>query len=259
MKILITGQNSFVGKSFERWIKENQKNIEIDFVSIKNDEYKVINFSIYSAIIHLAALVHKSEKNISLSEYLSVNFDKTKDIFNKAIKEKVNQFIFMSSMAVFSNSKIINETTPIVPFTKYGISKKKAEDYLISNKKEIQLAIIRPPMIYGKNAPGNARIIENFSEKIFFFPSLKNKRSFVEINYLCNILFNVIDKKIKGIIHPSSKVMSTMDLFKYYRGNRKTFEICIFNPLFKLFLKCSIINKVFGDLYYDFDTKIIEF
>jgi UDP-glucose 4-epimerase len=93
MKILITGENSYVGKSFQSWINKNKKNVEIDFISIKNDIYKSLDFSKYSTIIHLAALVHKNEKNIPLSDYLEVNFYKTRTILDKAILYKVNNFV----------------------------------------------------------------------------------------------------------------------------------------------------------------------
>jgi UDP-glucose 4-epimerase len=259
MKILITGENGYVGKSFEKWIKNQSKNIEIDFVSIRNDDYLKKDYSKFSIIIHLAALVHIKEKSFQLSDYLSVNLDKTKEIINKAIDSKVEQFIFMSTMAVFSKCQRINENTPINPITKYGISKKMAEDFLISKKNHIKISIIRSPMIYGREAPGNARLIENISSFIPFFPSFKNKRSFIEINELNKSIFQIIESKTSGIFHPSSPLMSTFDLFKYYRGSKKTYNLFIFNPIIYLIRNLPFFNKVFGDLYYDFISNLERF
>jgi UDP-glucose 4-epimerase len=259
MKILITGKNGYLGRSFYSWVFKNKKNIIIDFVSIRKDEFKKIDFSKYSVIIHLAALVHKKEKRDSSLEYLNVNFYKTMEIANKAIEAKVEQFVYMSTMAVFGKCSRIDESTVINPFSNYGKSKKIAEDYLISKKNNIKVTIIRSPMIYGTNAPGNARMIEKISKVLPIFPSINNKRSFIEINKLCEIIFNVIERKITGIIHPSSPIMSTFDLFQYYRGNKKTHKTSIFNPIILFFMNTSFINKLFGNLYYDFYSNIINF
>jgi UDP-glucose 4-epimerase len=259
MNILITGENGYVGKSFYNWVKKSKRKINIDFVSIRNEKFKEIEFSKYSVIIHLAGLVHKKKGDFKYSDYIKVNFNKTKELVDKAIECKVNLFIYMSSMAVFSKSEIINKSTPLIPNTNYGISKKLAEDFIISKKKLINVAILRPPMIFGFNAPGNAIIIENISRRISFFPNIKNKRSFVEIDYLCEVIFDIIEKNKSGIFHPSSPIMSTYDLFKYYRGKKKSYELNLFNPIIKLFLKFPKLNKIFGNLYYESGFDHVEF
>jgi UDP-glucose 4-epimerase len=162
-------------------------------------------------------------------------------------------------MTVFCKSGKINEKTPLIPYTKYGDSKIEAEDYLISKKDEIKITIIRSPMIFGINAPGNAKFIEKISKILPFFPSFNNKRSFVEINNLCKILYNVLVEKSVGIIHPSSPTMSTFDLFKYYRNSRFLIKISFLNSIIRLSLKNSFLNKIFGDLYYDFDSFFVKF
>ncbi len=102
---------------------------------------KKVDFSIYSAIIHLAALVHKNEKKIPIVQYLQVNENKTKELMEKAISDNVSHFIFISTMAVFGNKGKIYESTPLEPNTKYGKSKLIAEKHLIKNKLKIKLSI----------------------------------------------------------------------------------------------------------------------
>ncbi len=258
MKILITGINSYIGNSFAKWVNENKLKINIDFISIRDDGYLNLNFSQYEAVIHLAALVHKNENKIPFEDYLKVNVEKTKLLINKAISDKVPHFIFMSTMAVFLLKGKIDEKSQLLPSSKYGKSKLLAENFLKSKKNEIKISIIRAPMIYGKSAPGNPRKIEFLSNKINFFPTFKNKRSFLEINALCVLIYQILSFNVAGIFHPSNPLMSTYDLFSFFRSPLKTYKITFFNPLIRLFMPINSINKIFGDLYYDFRTNPID-
>jgi len=259
MRILITGKNSFIGKSFSEWVSKNKKNIEIDFISIRNDDYKDLDFNKYSAIIHLAGLVHKNEKKIPYKDFLYVNFEKTKELVNKAIKEKVPHFVFMSSMAIFGKAGRIDEKTELRPSTKYGMSKLYAENYLRTNINHIRLSIVRPPMIYGDDAPGNPKKIKSLLKKVCIFPNLENKRSFLNIENLCQIIFDILINQSIGIFHPSESISSTYHFFKRIKNPQKLYPISLFNPILRSFVKINLLNKLFGDLYYDFHINPIQF
>ena len=49
-KILITGANSYIGTSFENWIKDNEPDIITDTLDMKSDTWKQEDFSKYDAI-----------------------------------------------------------------------------------------------------------------------------------------------------------------------------------------------------------------
>jgi UDP-glucose 4-epimerase len=257
MRILITGKHSYIGSSFKNFLKNKPEYI-VDEISVRDDKWKYHSFKNYDVIIHLAALVHKNEKKFTLEDYEKVNVNLTIDIAKKAIKEKVGKFIFFSTMAVYGKQKVIKKSSKLAPTTKYGISKLKAEDSLMAIVKnsEMNLTIIRPPMIYGLGSKGNAKLIENLSYFTCFFPETFNRKSFISIQKLNMIILENFDNKTNKIIHPQDKnYHSTFELFKYYRSinNKKAYPMKIIGYFLKKINFLYIINKVFGDSYYDFN------
>lgn len=259
MRILITGKSSFIGNSLKNFLKDKPEYF-LDGISVKDDSWKLISFKNYDAVIHLAALVHKNEKFYSLSEYEQVNVDLTIEIAKKALKEGVKKFIFLSTMAIFGKTKVIKRNSPLNPSTKYGITKLKAEDLLISLfiNSDSSLTILRPPMIYGIGAPGNPHFIELLSKFSPFFPETLNIRSFIHIDNLLMVLF--VDLKNKGlkILHPQDSVkLSTFELYSKYRyyKNKKVFKLKLLGLIIKRFSFIDFIDKIFGNLYYNFDDK----
>ena len=59
-KILITGKNSYVGKSFEKWLGNYPDRYSIDSISLRNDSWKEKDFSEYDVVFHVAGIAHVS-------------------------------------------------------------------------------------------------------------------------------------------------------------------------------------------------------
>jgi UDP-glucose 4-epimerase len=256
MRILLTGKNSFIGASFKNFLKDKPE-YQVDEISIRDDKWKTIPLKKYHAIIHLAALVHKNERKYTLNEYQKVNVELTTNIAKKAIEEGVSKFIFFSTMAVFGNAKAINKDTPLKPTTKYGITKLQAEGNLsiLVENSNLSLTIIRPPMIYGVGAKGNSQLIERLSKLISIFPEAYNRKSFLSIENLNRLLFEDLNYTQNKTIHPQDPHnLSTFQLFKFYRTilNKKSYPLRILGFFLKKLTFIGFINKIFGDLYYDF-------
>ena len=65
-KVLITGANSYIGTSFERYIKENHlDNFKIDTLDMLNSEWKEYDFSRYDSIFHVAGIAHVDVGKVS--------------------------------------------------------------------------------------------------------------------------------------------------------------------------------------------------
>ena len=83
----------------------------------------------------------------------------------KAKAEGVAQFIFMSSMSIYGkNTGRINKDTMPKPNSYYGKSKWQAEvalEQLVSET--FQVAILRPPMVYGDGCRGNYSLLKKFA------------------------------------------------------------------------------------------------
>ncbi|MDY5054003.1 MAG: hypothetical protein SPE83_01560 [Streptococcus suis] len=61
-RVLITGANSYIGTSFEEYVKNKDSNFEIDTLDLLDPNWEEFDFSGYDSIFHVAAIVHKREK-----------------------------------------------------------------------------------------------------------------------------------------------------------------------------------------------------
>lgn len=121
-----------------------------------------------------------------------------------------------------------------------------------------KVAHIRPPMVYGSNSKGNFPLLANLAVKVPFFPDFDNKRSMIFIKNLTELLRLVIDNNTHGFIHPQNpEYIKTIDLVEYIAkaNNHRIYKVKIFNRLINQLKTMNLINKVFGNLYYDKDMN----
>ena len=118
------------------------------------------------------------------------------DTARKAKEDGVSQFIFMSSIIVYGNEGqkgIINQNTKENPADFYGRSKLMAEEGLkVLEDENFKVAVIRPPMIYGKDSKGNYPRLSKMAKKLPFFPYVANQRSMLHIDNLCELIYLII-------------------------------------------------------------------
>jgi len=256
MRILITGKDGYIGNSLYNFFR-GKSGFIVDQINVRDDTWKLSSFKAYDVIIHLAALVHKNERKYTFKEYEKVNIDLTTDLAKKAIEEGVKKFIFFSTMAVFGKAIRIYRNSPLIPVSKYGITKMKAEEILLTlfRNSDKYLTILRPPMIYGPGAKGNPSSIEKLSKFLNFFPETNNKKSFLSIDNLIQTISEDLYINKVRIIHPQDpNLKSTFDLFDYYCSinNKKAYSLRLIGHLLSKLLFIRFLNKVFGNLYYDF-------
>ncbi|KYP20853.1 NAD-dependent epimerase/dehydratase family protein [Streptococcus parauberis] len=255
-KILITGANSYIGQSLENWLEKSQGDYQVDTLDMINPAWKEYDFSPYDSIFHVAAIVHKNEKNLNQDLYDKVNRDLPIELATLAKKAGVAQFIFLSSMSVYGNNEeVITKSTKENPSTYYGKSKLAAENGLKKLADDsFNLLILRPPMVYGPNATGNYTRLSKLSRFTVAFPKLNNQRSMIFIDNLLEFIKQSIDSNLGGVSFPQNEeYVSTYKLVHEIRkaNHKKTLMISLFNPLLKMFLNVSQINKLFGNLVYE--------
>ena len=100
---------------------------------------KILKKNKFDAIIHLAAYIFVDESFSYPKRYMVNNYEKTKQLINLCIKNKVKNVVFSSTAAVYGNqrnNKKIKEEARTKPANPYGMSKLLAEKYLnkIKNK-----------------------------------------------------------------------------------------------------------------------------
>ena len=262
MRILITGKSSYIGMSFEKWLNQWPDVYQVDTICLINDNWENFDFSHYDVVFHVAGIVHQKEKPGMKNLYFLVNRDLAVWVAKKAKKSGAKQFIFMSSMAVYGlEGKIgenvsINEATPCIPNSFYGSSKLEAENKI--NKlgdNHFSIAIIRAPMVYGPNCPGNYGFLRKYARMIRILPDLKNQRSMIFINNLTEFIRLLIDKQDRGLFFPQNKeyvnTLNMAEIIAHFYGKK-----ILISKTLGGFLKAGrntfpIVNKIFGSLTYD--------
>lgn len=264
-KILITGANSYVGISVENHLKQWPGQYRVDTVDMIGDSWKEKSFRGYDAVFHVAGLVHmpKSRKDPAQAElYDKVNHLLAVETARKAKEEGVKQFIFMSSASVYGLSApvgkvvMITKDTPLRPSDNYGISKRKAEEGLQELAEEhFRVAILRPPMIYGKGCKGNYQTMAKLAKKLPVFPYVENQRSMLYIENLAEFVRLVTDNCDGGIFCPQDEeYVNTSEMVNLiaHANGRGILMVRGFTWALKLLRPVTgIVDKAFGSLCYD--------
>ncbi|OLO42358.1 NAD-dependent epimerase [Alkalihalophilus pseudofirmus] len=259
-KILITGVNSYVAKSFAKWIDNYRGKYSVDLISLRDGSWKENDFSIYDVVLHVAGIAHVSSDPKMENLYYKVNRDLTIDVASKAKADGVKQFIFMSSIIVYGDSsstkRVINKDTVPTPSNFYGNSKLQAEEGIRPLESDVfKIVIIRPPMIYGKESKGNYPKLSKVAQKLPFFPAIDNQRSMLHIDNLCEFIRLMIDNEESGMFFPqNNEYVNTSEMVQAIAEvhEKKVILTKVFNPMIKVIgLKIALINKVFGNLVYD--------
>lgn len=263
-KILITGANSYIGTSFEDYMKQFSDDYLIDTVDMIGDKWTAKSFSDYDVVFHVAGIAHSDSGKISAEKeklYYSVNTDLTIKTAEKAKNEGVKQFVFMSSAIVYGDSapigkqKVITKDTPVAPANCYGDSKVQAEKGLKQLECDtFKVVILRPPMIYGKGSKGNYPLMSKIARKTPVFPKVSNCRSMLYIENLTEFIRLMIDNEESGVFWPqNAEYSNTSKLVKMIASvhGKKVRLIGGFSWILRL-ASCFVnaVDKAFGNLSY---------
>lgn len=271
-RILITGANSYIGTTFENYMKNFADDYSVDVMDMIDGSWREKSFSGYDVIYHVAGIAHSDNGKISKEKeklYYSVNTDLTVEVANKAKAEGVKQFIFMSSAIVYGNSakigrkKVIGKDTPLTPANCYGDSKVQAEKGILPlDSEDFKVVILRPPMIYGKGSKGNYPTLVKFAKKLPFFPNVKNERSMLYVGNLVEFVRLMIKNDERGIFWPqNAEYSNTSQMVKEIAAvhGRKVRLVKGFGWLLKIAaVFVGVINKAFGNLSYEKEISIYK-
>ncbi len=260
IKILVTGASGFIGKHF---LESNNARYDMLSYSLSKNKLESLSLKGIDCVLHLAGIAH--QKNItSIETYRKVNAELSLELAQKAKKEGVKQFIFMSSVKVYGDSfseKILDINSEAKPTDAYGISKLEAEIGLekIADEHFI-VSIVRTPVVYGPRVKGNILSLMKYASKGTPLPlkGITNRRSMVSINNLIAMINKIIDTKTKGIfIAGDDKPISTTDLIEHIFSGLKTkssnFKLpTLFRKIIKL-IRPGFYNRVFHS--FEIDNK----
>ena len=142
-----------------------------------------------------------NEKN-DQDAYYSVNTLGTKQLAEQAAEAGVKRLVFLSSIKVngesTNNNKAFTNNDIPNPQDAYSISKFEAEKFLweISNSSNLEVVVIRLPLVYGYGAKGNMKQLMNLINLGIPLPLslVKNQRSLIGIDNLVDVIGRCIDQ-----------------------------------------------------------------
>ncbi len=222
-RVLVTGANGFVGRetctvladlniSVRRAVRtlspgsssrgelqaahsQEQETCEVGDMGESRDWSKALDG--ISVVVHLAAHVHVMKKfsASALNEFQCINAAGTEQLARATARAGVRRFVYLSSVGVHgrcTNGCPFAESDAPHPHDAYSISKWEAEQKLrkIAKDSDLEIVIIRPPLVYGPGGPGNfmrlVRLIE--SGLPLPFASIQGRRSFIYVRNLVNAI-----------------------------------------------------------------------
>lgn len=268
MRILVTGKQGYVGTQFERWMAQYHPEVSVELLSVRTQNWEAIDFSQYDTILHAAALVHRKETPESAGDYYRINTGLTESLAFRAKSAGVKHFVFLSTVAVYGEEGSFEEPEKVIliqqvprPTSLYGKSKYEAEKRLQQlESRDFQVAIVRPPMIYGPDCPGNYARLAQLARKTPVFPAISGSRSMIFIDNLSAFLNGIIGEKASGIYVPqNSETMNTTQLVtliaeasgKSMRTSKFAGNICR-----KVLQNTAIFKKTFGTLVFEMESTI---
>ena len=268
-QILITGANSYIGMSFESHLNQWPDRYRVDTVDMVGDAWRGKSFAGYDAVYHVAGIAHSDYRKISPERaelYYRVNTQLAVETARKAKEDGVRQFIFMSSASVYGESapiskdKVITRSTPVSPVNSYGDSKVQAEKGIVPLQDEsFKVAILRPPMIYGKGCKGNYSTLTKLAKKLPVFPYVENQRSMLYIENLVEFVRLVVDNEEQGVFWPQNdEYTNTSEMVKMIAQvhDKRVVMIRGLNWALKLMSHVTgLVNKAFGSLCYDHEMS----
>ena len=214
-KIFLTGHAGFIGSAIIKKFEPNNfdKNnvltkskeiiLQYGYISKDNKNNWINLLQDADCIIHCGARINIKEntKENLLEIFRKANTEPTKILAEEAAKLGIKRFIFLSSIGVNGtftyNEKFFTFKDIPMPTENYAISKWEAEQELwkIAQRTGLEVVIIRSPLVYGFGAKGKfARLIKLLNLGIPLpFGLIKNKRSFIGIDNLVDIIIRCID------------------------------------------------------------------
>lgn len=264
-KILITGGGSWIGSCFAAYVSKWHGQYSVDKISVRDDSWREMSFEGYDAVYHTAAIVHqeKTKNDPAYAQlYDRVNAVLPVELAKKAKAEGVPQFVFISTFAVYgveyglNAPVIIDRNTPLCPQDHYGISKLKAEQGLQALECDsFRVAILRPPVVYGRGCKGNYNSLQKYARVLPAFPDVKNRRFMLYVDNLSELVRLIIERGDRGIFCPQNAELTNVCRMVRWIGQehgKKILPVPGMKWLIRLMYPLSPrIGKGFASIYYD--------
>ncbi|AIE86630.1 NAD-dependent epimerase/dehydratase family protein [Fimbriimonas ginsengisoli] len=223
MRILLTGATGFVGRacverlaghdlvaavrggSESKPLAASLRAVEVGDIGPTTDWAEALVG--VDAVLHVAGRAHvlREPDADAISRFRAVNTEGTRVLAEAAARAGVRRFVFVSSIGVHGRGQAADYKGPgyspadePAPRDDYAVSKLEAERILLPMK-EIGPVVVRPPLVYGPNVPGNLRTLLGLIRRGLPLPfqGVRNRRSMIGVRNLADLLAITLE-------HPSA-------------------------------------------------------
>ncbi|MDM1448000.1 NAD-dependent epimerase/dehydratase family protein [Myroides odoratimimus] len=206
-QVLIFGSSGFIGQSLFHYLKSN--------FPITNSSLRDLNnlreVKTHDIIINLVGKAHDHKGEATERDFDYANYELVKELYKVFEQSDAKVFIHISSIAAIEetgSSNALTEEMGSNPQSWYGLSKRKAEEYLLNQDipEGKKVIILRPTMVHGPGDKGNLTLLYKLISKGLPYPLAKfdNRRSFLSIdnfNFFIEEIINNIEHVDSGIYH----------------------------------------------------------
>ncbi len=211
MKILVTGASGFVGGQVLNSLnacdrheaigcsRSGSHGLRVSPELSEDADWSELLLNV-DVVVHVAGLAH--DPSATFDAYQRVNVRGTLALAEQAAQAGVKRFIFISSIGVNGHKTAddaFTEQDAPNPDNDYARSKWQAEQALrdFASTSGLEVVIIRPPLVYGPQAPGNFGMLTRIVGKSLPLPlplaGIDNRRSFVSLWNLADLVRCCID------------------------------------------------------------------
>lgn len=272
--IAVSGCSGFVGN----YLKKVVLSRGVPFFELKRSvsngaQNYILNPMVSNgSLIHLGAVSVFNPRLHTINELMECNVESTLRLARASARYGVKRFIFLSSIKVNGDLNVLGhpflESVDNQPSDSYGLSKYRAELGLlaIAKKTNMEVVIIRPPLVYGPSVKGNFSTILNLVKKCYPLPLAsvtKNKRSLIALDNLVDFILLCADYEktpqasSQTFVISDGEDVSTAELFQrvakaYGKKNRLfPFPPSLLRLGAKLLGKQDMANRLLGSLQVD--------
>ncbi len=269
-KVLITGGAGFVGSHLVKYLLEigdydivvfdrlkhhSPKNYEKNVIYFKGniiskkDVSEVFEkYGPFITIYHLASAM--PNKEVADDILWKTNVSGTINIVSEAVKDKANSFIFTSSNVAYGIPKTLlaKEEGSLDALEIYGKSKAQAEKVLAEFKKNINIQIIRCPVITGIGRLGLQAILFEFIDEnrnVYVLGEGNNKYQFADVTDVVTALEKVSHINGFDIYNiGSDEILTLRELYQKVIDFAKSKSKIVSLPKAPALMLLSILDKL---------------
>lgn len=234
---------------------------------------KIIKENKIEVIFHLAALL-LSEKALDNPFLLfDINARGTLNLLNAAYLNKVERFIYSSTMSVYSEPPKylpVDEEHPTKPSTVYGVSKLEGELYCNLYSKEMKVMVLRYGGVYGKGQHERNAILRFVSqalknEPITIYGSGLQTSDFVYVKDVIQANLLAMERGESGVYNIGSgqeiKVKELAEKIINLTGSKSKIVLqdAKVNRPFRFILNIEKARKILGYSPFTFEKGLSEY